>query len=275
MDASFGKNGVAVASVLKAGLAINDRGYGMAVQANGAIVVTGEYYQDSNVGDFVTVRFTSAGVMDTSFAGTGYKITSLSSSQDIARDVAIQADGKIVVVGDKANVGTVSFGVVRYNSNGTPDTTFGPGGIRSVNFASSTTNRAYGVAVQSNAKLVVGGWSYTTATNADFALARFNSNGSLDSTFDADGKVTTNFGASETGSDVMVQADGKIVMVGTAGIQGMGLTRYNTNGSLDGTFGSGGKVTNASVSSGHDGLIQGDGKIVAADGGAMLRFLAQ
>ena len=171
--------------------------------------------------------------------------------------------------------GSIVYEFARYNSNGTADTTFGPGGIRSVNFASSSTNRAHGVAVQSNAKLVVGGMSYTTTTKADYAVARFNSNGTLDSTFDGDGKLTTNFGGSETGADVMIQGDDKTVMVGTAGIQGMGLTRYNINGSLDTTFGNGGKVTNAGVSAGMDGLIQGDGKIVAAGGGDILRFLAQ
>ena len=274
IDTTFGTNGVAIASVLKSGLAIHDRGYALAVQSNGAIVVTGEYMQDSNVGDFVTVRFTSSGVMDTTFASTGYKITSLSSSQDVARDVAIQADGKIVVVGDKSSTGTISFGVVRYNTNGTADTTFGPSGIRTVNFASSSTNRAYGVAIQSNGKLVVGGQSYTTATNSDFAAARFNTNGTLDSTFDSDGKVTTNFGAAEIAADVMIQADGKIVMVGNAG-SGTGLARYNTNGSLDTTFGSGGKVTNTTVSGAVDGLIQADGKILSAGGGSILRFLAQ
>lgn len=277
VDTTFGTNGVAMAEVLKAGNATHDRGYALAVQTNGAIVVAGEMYEGTKAGDFVTVRFTSTGVLDTTFASTGYKLTSLSSYLDTARDVVIQGDGKIVVAGEKSNISPSSFGVVRYNANGTADTTFGPGGIRSVVFSTATNSNssAYNVAVQSDGKMVVGGYSYTTTTQGDYALARFNANGTLDTTFDGDGKVTTNFGGSETGADVMIQGNGKIVMVGTAGLLGMGLTRYNTNGSLDTTFGSGGKVTNASISGGVDGLIQSDGKIVAAGGGFLARFLAQ
>jgi uncharacterized delta-60 repeat protein len=273
VDTTFGVNGVAVAAVLKAGIPTEDRGYALAVQADGKIVVTGEHYEGTKWGDFVTVRFTSTGAMDTTFAGTGYKITSLSEFQDTARDVVIQADGKIVVVGDKSSVGTTSFGVVRYNANGTPDTTFGPSGIRSINFGSSTTNRAYNAAVQSNGKLVVGGYSYTTATNTDFALARFNTNGTLDTTFDGDGKVTTHFGGSEEGYDVLIQGDGKIVMVGSGYVTNsrIALARYNTNGSLDTTFGSGGKVMNAIQSGAIDGLLQ-NGKIVT---NGLVHFLTQ
>lgn len=274
VDTSFGTNGVALASVFKAGNAVSERGYGMAIQGDGKIVVVGEHPQDSNVGDYVTVRFTAAGAMDTSFAGTGYVITSLTSSQDVARDVAIDSNGKIVVAGDRGNTGDINFGIIRYNANGTADTSFGPSGIRSVSF-STNTDRAYGVAIGASNKVVVGGYRYTTATNADFALARLNSGGTLDTTFDSDGKVTTDFGAADPGSDVMIQSDGKIVMVGTAGVQGFGVSRYNTNGSLDASFGSGGKVITPGTISARAGLIQSDGKIVAAGGNHIVRYLGQ
>lgn len=123
---------------------------------------------------------------------------------------------------------------------GTLDTTFGDGGIVVTNF-DNDIDEAYAIAIQSDGKIVVAGCAYNTSnSNKDFALARYNSNGSLDTTFGSGGKVTTNFD-STIGTDIAyaikIDQNGKIVVVGTRQNNKFAVVRYNTNGSLDTSFG--------------------------------------
>ncbi|MGQ9576779.1 MAG: PKD domain-containing protein, partial [Thermoguttaceae bacterium] len=173
--------------------------------------------------------------------------------------------------------GGSDFAVVRYNSDGSLDTTFGTGGKVTTDFA-FRDDHAAAIAVQADGKIVVAGSSYEGPTDYDFALVRYNSDGSLDASFDGDGKVTTDIGRSGTydeGSDVVVvQPDGKIIVVGTC-FQSYGggtgndfaLARYNSDGSLDGKFGTGGLVTTdfgSEYDFGYGVAIDAAGKIVVA-----------
>src|SRR3954447_18172860 len=152
------------------------------------------------------------------------------------------------------------------------DTAFGAGGKLTTDFAGNG-DEAHAVAVQADGKVVAAGGALVTTplgTLQDFALARYRPDGTLDPTFGAAGKVRTDFGGSEQAFAVAVQPDGKIVAAGGSG-RDFELARYNADGSLDGTFGVGGKVTTtfagifASLFTRASAvLVQPDGKIVAA-----------
>ena len=205
-----------------------------------------------------------AGDLDVSFGVDGKVTTDIDGSAGNASGVALQADGKIVT----AARGTGDFTVVRYNQDGTLDTSFGNGGIASADLG-SPFDETFDVAIQSDGKIVAVG----ATGSIDFGLARFNTDGSLDTTFDGDGKVTTVFGSLDEAFAVAIQPDGKIVAVGhtdnpSTGTGDFAVARYNSNGSLDTTFGNGGKVTTdfGGEDRGDGVLIQADGKIVVAGG---------
>ena len=146
--------------------------------------------------------------------------------------MVLQSDGKIVVAGSTYQ----AFVVVRHTADGHLDTSFGTDGMAITNLDASAVHSA---AIQSDGKIVVAG-----ASSNDFALVRYNTNGSLDTGFDTDGIVTTDIGTNtyDAGHSVAVQSDGKIVVAGR-GANGAALVRYNTNGSLDTSFDTDGKVT--------------------------------
>jgi len=207
----------------------DDRAYSVAIQGDGKIVVAGY-----SKGDFALTRYNSNGSLDTSFDGDGKVTTSVGSSffTDIANSVAIQSDGKVVVAGFRSS-GSRDFALTRYNSNGSLDTTFDGDGKVTTDFGNSTDDVAHSVAIQSDGKIVVAGQSKNLRSGYDFALTRYNSNGSLDTTFDSDGKVTTavgisNYGANYGANSVAIQSDGKIVIAGD-GPGDFALARYNVS----------------------------------------------
>ncbi|MBI4285757.1 MAG: hypothetical protein HY670_07670 [Chloroflexi bacterium] len=187
--------------------------------------------------------------------------------------MAIQSDGRIVAAGygNPLAQDNSDFALARYNSDGTLDITFDNDGKVTTDFGS--TDYGYSVAIQSDGKFVVAGYS-GGYPSADFALARYNNDGSLDTSFDTDGKVTTNFGGWDLGQSVAIQSDGGIVAAGhtqsASFALDFALARYNANGSLDSAFGIGGKVTTdfgGGPDAGHSVAIQSDGKIVVAGSG--------
>lgn len=214
------------------------------------------------------------GSLDTSFGVGGIATTTVGSydSSNLAGNaypVAIQNDGKIVVAGKSYNGLNYDFGVVRYNYNGSLDTTFGTNGKVITDFGNDFPKS---MAIQSDGKIVVAGVNHN-GSSVNFALVRYTTNGSLDTTFDTDGKVTTNYNGSDCHAySLALQSDGKIVLVGDArngsGYMGFAAMRYNTDGSLDTTFGTNGKVytlfgTPGTTSDSANAVaLQNDGKIV-------------
>src|SRR6476661_376555 len=199
----------------------------------------------------------AAGDLDLSFGTGGSVTTSFSGIWDVPSDVAVQSDGKIVV-GGSAEIGS-DFALSRYNNDGSLDATFGTGGKVTTDFGLGS--QGSGLAIQPNGKIVMVG-----GANQDFGVARYNENGSLDTTFGTGGTVTTDFGGYESASAALIQPDGKIVTVGNINLHVAAVVRYNSDGTLDSTFGSGGKVTanvesNISVA---DAVLQADGKILVA-----------
>src|SRR5215471_14225706 len=171
------------------------------------------------------VKAQSNGTLDPTF-GTGGKVATA-----FAGAIALQPDGKLVVAGGAATSnGGSAFAVARYNSNGALDGSFGTGGKVTTDVGGRFAS-ARAVAVQGDGKIVLAG--ATVNDFNDFALVRYNSNGTLDTGFGTGGKVLTDFGVSAQALSVAVQPDGKIVVAGFANIDGgdnFELVRYNSNG---------------------------------------------
>lgn len=286
LDDSFGTGGLVTTSFTD-----YDELFAMALQDDGKILLAGMTHEDGNYEDFAIARYNADGSLDNSF-GTGGKIlTDFIGFHDAAKGITVQADGKIIAVGYSSNGNTngADFGLVRYNTDGSFDASFGVGGkIRTDYYGNS--DRAQTIVIQPDGKIVVGGTA-TTAYGYDFALARYNSDGVLDTSFDDDGKVTSSFlnQYSDQGHSVVLQEDGKIILGGSFGSTGFvdkfGMVRYNTDGSHDfefGFLGFAGADFGGPYDICHSIAIQPDNKIVLAgysgDGSestfAIARFLS-
>ncbi len=268
LDLTFDSDGKVI---LPIGISTNDLAFAVAVQSDGKIVVGGQ--SNSN---FTLVRYNTDGSLDTTFGTGGVVITSVGSVGSSVRAIAIQTDGKIVAVGSSFDGLTDDFAVARYHPNGTLDTSFDTDGKVTTAIGSSI-EIGMGVVIQSNGFIIVTGYSYT-GSDVDIALVRYKPEGSLDGGFGTGGIVTTSIGSmSDVANAVAIQSDGKIVVAGystTVSNTDFAVVRYNTNGTLDGGFGTGGIVTTSAGSSGesaNDVVIQTNGFIVTAgysfDGG--------
>ncbi|MGH8047751.1 MAG: hypothetical protein ACREKL_10930 [Chthoniobacterales bacterium] len=191
--------------------------------------------------------FAAPGDLDTTFAdGKGFTITNAGPSYPYAASVVTQSNGKIVAAGTLEG----QFSVLRYNANGTLDTTFGGTGLVAVNPPSGFSDNASAAAVQSDGAIVVAGkTSDGPFGNGNLLVMRFLADGMLDTTFDGDGRVETDVltGMEDYTTAVAIQTDGKILVLGysyqnSAPYQDVTLVRYKTDGTLDSTFGTGGKA---------------------------------
>jgi len=223
---------------------------------NGEILIAGIVQPPStNFRNIFIARLKTDGSLDETFNGTGKTIVNLNTNPEIydaynmVYGITLQADGKILVVGNTTNpLGTdVDMVVLRINDNGSLDSSFDKDGILILHF-SDNWDQCLSVALQNDGKIIVGG-SSSTESATYFALARLNPDGSLDNSFDGDGKQTTDMGPYWTDmiNSFAIQPDGKIIAAGYTeiiynGIGGGGLVRYNTNGSIDSSFGDNGKV---------------------------------
>jgi uncharacterized delta-60 repeat protein len=267
LDPAFGGDG----TVLTKFAGVEAGANAVAIQTDGKVVSLGLAESLTccpHTGEFALARYNPDGTLDTTFSGNGKVTTALTGAYDFASDLAIQTDGKIVAVG----TGTGQFEIARYNADGTLDTSFDGDGFAFTDFAVGDDS-ANAVAIQTDGKIVVAGdaggcCEYTSA----FALARYNDDGTLDTSFSGDGMKTTNFTPNDdAASGVAIQTDGKIVAAGSAGFDGasasFALIRYNADGTPDTTFSGDGKV-NTSFTAGFDfahGMgIQSNGKIVLA-----------
>jgi serralysin len=203
----------------------------------------------------------TGGELDLTF-GDGGKVATTFADGGAARGLALQTDGAIVAVGEAGE----GFGLVRYDSSGVLDPTFGDGGRVTTDFTDGYLDWAEDVAVQSDGKIIAVGH----ADFNKFALARYNADGTPDETFGGDGKVTSNFHpGTDMANAVAIQADGKIVVAGITKVgpgSGFALARYDPDGTLDHSFGGDGKVTTQffDVAGSARGVaIQANGKIVA------------
>ncbi|WP_303722310.1 hypothetical protein [Malonomonas rubra] len=282
LDTSFHSDGIVTTDV---GI-LNDYGQSVALQPDGKILFGGYSHNGSN-NDMALLRYNSDGSLDTSFSSNGIVTTDISSTNDIARSVAIQEDGKILLAGYSNIGGSNDMALLRYNSDGSLDTSFNGTGIVTTDIGSG--DNAYSLALQPgpDGKILLAGYSYLN-NYSQIALLRYNSDGSLDTSFNTTGFVTTDInGYYDYALSIALQDDGKILVGGysdNGSKNDMALLRYNSDGSLDTSFNTTGIVT-TNVGGLNDGAysvaIQGDGNILLAGysniGGnydfALLRYL--
>lgn len=277
LDTSFGTGGK-VTTVF----GFEDTASAVAIQADGKIVVAGTTDINGNLNyQFAVARYNTNGTLDTTFGVGGKVTTSFFGTYNSAHAVVVQPDGRIVVAGFAGNsfsgLNDGRFGVARFNTDGSLDTAgFGNGSGKVITDFGGTISNATSVALQSDDKIVVAGSSNAGISNTqDFALARYNTDGSLDDTFgeNLDGQVTTNFfGRDDFGQSVAVDESGKIVVAGQAygatGPRTFALARYTSAGLLDPAFSSDGMVTTDFLGYGSFALavVVDDNGIVAAGG---------
>jgi uncharacterized delta-60 repeat protein len=255
-DTSFGTSGVVTAD-----LGIEEEADALAVQPDGKILAGGTIS-----GNFALLRYNPDGTLDTTF-GTGGEVTTDFGGHDTVTGLAVLPSGKLVAAGF-TSTSVNSFALARYEPNGTLDTTFGTDGT--VTTSITGNDHATALAVQPSGKLVVAGFSVVNNGEGEFVLARYDRDGALDTGFGTGGTVTTAFAGSASGAHAVVAGpDGKITAAGNAG--GLALARYNRNGTLDNTFGTGGEVVTSAGErvGGASALVLDGNELVAAGSGAL------
>lgn len=259
-DATFDGDGLAQVPSLQQANAL-------AIQADGKIVVAGIALPGDT--DLALARFNSNGSPDTTFDGDGVATLALPLNQSIF-DIAIQPDGKIIVVGNTGSNTANDFFLARFNSNGTPDAAFGPTGLGYLTYSLNTFDTFTSVTLQTDGNIIAGGPTGDSSFT-DFALYRITPNAALDPTFDTDGKLTTSIRQNDLLDQVLIQADGKILATGntrnTGGNLDAAVVRYNQNGSLDTSFDVDGIATtnDAAFEETTAAELQPDGKIIVAE----------
>lgn len=267
LDATFGSGGMVLTKI-----GDSSSGQAVALQRDGKLVVAGFVGHYGSNTDFEVARYTPRGRLDRRFGREGLVATDFGTNEHAAA-VKIQPDGKIVVAGYTYTEGPspqYAVAVARYRPNGSLDSSFGAGGK-----VLEPGDGFVGLALQRDGKIVVGG-----GDNRRFALYRLEHDGSLDTGFGTNGEVTTQFEPYSAGvSGLAIQPNGKIVAVGHAGghdLDALALARYNRDGSLDTTFGPGGKVFARtgilSQARGAAVVLQGKRRILAAGGGVLAGF---
>jgi uncharacterized delta-60 repeat protein len=218
---------------------------------------------------FTPLATGAAGDLDRTFDGDGKVVTDF-GAEDYPFGVAVQRDGKIVVVGVSYLTAGSALWIARYTAAGALDASFGSGGIIRPDFGAYGSGNA--VIIQADGKIVVAGQAgILPNATSDFALARYNPDGSLDASFDGDGRVFTDFGFGDVVNALSIQPDGKIIAAGIAKSSSsrdageFGVARYNPDGGLDASFDGDGRVLTAFTAltdSAVDVIVQPDGKIV-------------
>ena len=225
-----------------------DEASAVAVDGQGRITVAGQSRQGGEM-QFAVARYVADGRLDPGFGSGGLVVTGFPSgpfsSNASARAIVVQRDGRIVAAGSRQTGPNAfeSFALARYTSDGKLDPTFGSSG-RVITSVGGGDSGAEAIAVQGDGKIVAAGQSLRIDLDRDsrFALARFNVDGSIDAQFGREGSVVTDFGAkNESASALALQRDGRIIAAGVSG-RSLALARYRSRGTLDPTFGSGGKV---------------------------------
>jgi uncharacterized delta-60 repeat protein len=261
LDNTFDSDGIVTTLI-----GLNSRGYAAALLGDGKILVAGNSTNGSGT-QFAVARYNTDGSLDNTFDADGIATASIGNQSFSGNGIALQNDGKIVVVGESTNGLYTDFALTRLNTDGSLDNTFDSDGIVTSHIGTSAA--AYSVVVQNDGKLVLSGTSINGVGHV-VTVARYNSNGSLDNTFDTDGVATTAIGTVyDDGDDLILQGDGKIVVAGytASSIDGdIALLRYNSNGNLDSTFDADGIVTtDLGAEDGGGGItLQPDGKILIA-----------
>ncbi|HSB65299.1 MAG TPA: hypothetical protein VLD65_01900 [Anaerolineales bacterium] len=256
LDPAFGEDGLVITAVEGTGW----RSYTMVLQTDGKIIQGGP----ALVG-YTLLRYNPDGSLDDSFGTAGKLVADIGNPYGRINAIAVQPDENILLTG-QGKVYPGDFVLMRYYPNGTMDPNFNGGVPLTINFGGN--DEANGIAIQPDNKIiVVGGTFWNFIVN--FALARITPDGTLDYSFNGTGQAITDFGGEERANDVILQNNGKFIAAGSGGYGKIVLARYNPDGSLDPTFGEGGKVitnlnNDTAPTSGNAIAMQPDGKILFA-----------
>lgn len=208
LDNSFGIGG----EVFTAFSGLDDEGNSVAIQSDGKILAGG-FTLRNGIRCFAIARYNTNGSLDASFGGDGKVSTSVGNTGASAFALAVKSNGKIFQSGEYTDSkGYGQFAAVKYNADGTLDNSFAGNGKVAVSFNSGGGN-ATSINIQSNGKIILAGIN-SVSENYNFALARLNTNGTLDNSFGSSGKVITDFGGNDYGISSAIQSDGKIVVAG-------------------------------------------------------------
>ena len=253
-----------------------DSGSSVTLQADGKILVAGSCFIGNNtVGHYEVglLRYLSDGSLDTTFSSDGKVSTAIGTGNSFGKSVAVQADGKILVAGYCRSAIGYDFSLIRYNADGSLDNNFSSDGKVTTTIGSGN-NEAYGIVIQGDGKIVLAGRSSDTPGGfTDFSVVRYNTDGSLDTSFSGDGKVTAAIGTSiDDGYSLALQVDGKILVAGNSWSASdfhheFAVARFNTDGSPDVSFSDDGKVTTPAAAGGEFATsiaAQANGQIVVA-----------
>ncbi len=238
--------------------------YGVALQADGKILITGDYSGAGNT--LFMLRLNSDGTVDMSdFEG----YVSYYGSNNSGMAIAVQNDGKIVITGSTLNGPNVDLLLLRYNSNGTLDSSFNGSGVVTYNGTGNGNDYGNGVAIQpDDNKIVVTGSTFTGANN-ELLLLRYNPDGTLDNTFNGTGIITYSEVNGAYGNDVAILADGRILVAGSSNFPDRGALLallYNKDGSIDSSYANNGVFSYFDIfqAYGYTMRLAPDGSVVIA-----------
>lgn len=249
-------------------------GGNVTVQPNGKILIDGYYENSNKLNDLLVVRLNKDGTLDKTFSGNGAAKADFSGFNAAANaivvqtDVIIQPDGKIIAAGQAQENG-VNFAIARYNTDGSPDASFGGDGIVITPVGTGISSAAgYGATIQPDGKILQPGFYYTSQHKDAFVVIRYNTTGSLDNSFAGNGKAPIVFDGNTEASSIVLQSNGEIIVAGSATDASLksnvALARLKTNGSIDNSFGTNGKVITDFSGDDHGNacVLQKDGKVI-------------
>jgi uncharacterized delta-60 repeat protein len=259
-DGGFGSAGVVLTPIGTG----DDVARAVVSQADGKLIAGGQTAGATGL-DFAVVRYLANGDLDASFGSGGIATLDFDGGDDAVNALVLQADGKLVAVGMATVGGQQVFALARYTAAGVLDTSFGGAGTVTTAFGAGAA-AANAAVLQADEKVVVAGSAPTgTPGDFEFALARYNVDGSLDASFGTGGTVTTRFGSKRDAANALaLQADGKLVAAGVAGGNTFAFARYNADGTPDTSFKGTGKVTYSLAGQATGLTLQPDGKLLAA-----------
>lgn len=265
IDSSFGKNG----SFVKDFFGKDDRLFSLDIQSDGKIVACG--FAEKFNWDFAIIRLNPDGTIDSTFGENGSKVINIGSYNDVAFSLKVQNDGKIIVCGWTFIFDSWDFALVRLNPDGSLDNTFDSDGVVTTDYH-HLYNTAHSITIQSDGRYVAAGYTNKPGhPDTDIMIVRYNTDGSTDQSFGNNGIVLADYdGADDFAWVIKADIYDKLVVGGLRtlnGSQSLLVTRFNSDGSKDLSFGNKGMIDfkfygfNEEV---RELLIQPDGKILAA-----------
>jgi len=261
LDTSFGTSGFTTNTS-----GTDDSVRSIALDSQGRIVAGG-YSKISGVDKFTIARYTSSGVLDTTFGTSGFTTTTPGTSGTIS-SIALDSQGRIIAAGTAVISGVNKFAIARYTSSGVLDATFGTSGFTTTTPGTSDSVRS--IALDNQERIIAGGLAVISGVNK-FAIARYTSSGVLDTTFGTSGFTTTTPGTNDAIYSITLDSQERIIAGGQATIGGpnkFALARYTSAGVLDATFGTSGYTTTTPGTD--DGIysvtVDNQGQIIAGGG---------